>query len=254
MVLLGGFVAISLSTLHWHADHIMSSVQHITRTGQFLTSVAAVDTVSPRMRRITLSADAIAERDWPLACDIAIVLAGEDGREVRRRYTVRTTSGPSLVVDAVLHGHGPGSTWASGVTVGDEVTFFGPRGEIPVTGADWVLALTDESGLPAVAAVAEALGREISVIAEIANENEHYPLPLNASVRWLPRGHRPAGFAELLTAALEDVTPAEGTRHAYVIGESRAIVALRDRLSRFGLSRADVYAKGYWNLNSRSAR
>ena len=232
----------------------MSSVQHITRTGQFLTSVAAVDTLSPRMRRITLSADAVAERAWPLACDIAIVLAGEDGREVRRRYTVRTTAGPSLVVDAVLHGHGPGSTWASEVSVGDEVTFFGPRGEVPVTGADWLLALTDESGLPAVAAVAEALGREISVIAEIANEDEQYSLPPNATVKWLPRGGRPAGSADLLTAALDDVTPAAGTGYAYVIGESRAIVALRDQLSRFGLSRADVYAKGYWNLNSRSAR
>jgi NADPH-dependent ferric siderophore reductase len=232
----------------------MPGVQHITRTGQFLTSVAAVDTLSLRMRRITLSADAVAERAWPLACDIAIVLAGEDGREVRRRYTVRTTAGPSLVVDAVLHGHGPGSTWASEVSVGDEVTFFGPRGEVPLASTDWVLALTDESGLPAVAVVAEALDREISVIAEIADEDEHYPLPPNASVRWLARGNRPAGFAELLSAALEDVTPADGTGYAYVLGESRAIVALRDRLSQFGLSRADVYAKGYWNLNSRPAR
>jgi NADPH-dependent ferric siderophore reductase len=247
-------VAFSVSSLHWHAGHIMSVVQHITRTGQFLTSVAAVDTLSPRMRRITLTAPAIAEREWPLASDIAIVLTGEDGREVRRRYTVRDADGPSMVLDAVLHGHGPGSAWASSVGIGDQVTFFGPRGEVPLTDADWVLALTDESGLPAVAAVAEALGRQTTVIAEIANEAEHYPLPSNASVRWLPRGDRPAGFADLLTASLKEVRRAEGSGYAYVLGESRAIVALRDELSRFGLTRADVYAKGYWNLNSRPAR
>ena len=117
-----------------------------------------------------------------------------------------------------------------------------------------MLALTDESGLPAVAAVAEALDREISVIAEIANEDEHYPMPPNASVRWLARGDRPAGFADLLSASLDDLTPADGTGYAYVLGESRAIVALRDQLSRFGLSRVDVYAKGYCNLNPRPAR
>ncbi|MDQ1719057.1 MAG: hypothetical protein QOE89_3010, partial [Pseudonocardiales bacterium] len=37
-------------------------------------------------------------------------------------------------------------------------------------------------------------------------------------------------------------------------GESRAVVALRDSLARFGLTRSDVYAKGYWNLNSRPTR
>jgi len=116
------------------------------------------------------------------------------------------------------------------------------------------LALTDESGLPAVAAVAEVLAREITVIAEIASHDEHYPLPPHACVRWLPRGDRPAGFADLLAGSLDDVQPRKGTGYAYVLGESRAVVTLRDELSRFGLTRQDVYAKGYWNLNSRSAR
>ena len=106
---------------------------------------------------------------WPLGCDIAIVLTGPDGREVRRRYTVRSVRDDSLVLDAVLHGHGPGSAWAAGLQPGDPVTFFGPRGEIEVAEADWLLALTDESGLPAIAALAEALGdRPITVLAEIA--------------------------------------------------------------------------------------
>jgi len=36
-----------------------------------------------------------------------------------------------------------------------------------------------------------------------------------------------------------------------VLGESRAVVALRPALSELGLGRDRVYAKGYWNLNSR---
>jgi len=39
-----------------------------------------------------------------------------------------------------------------------------------------------------------------------------------------------------------------------VLGESRAIVMIRDELTRFGIGREAVYAKGYWNLNSRPTR
>jgi NADPH-dependent ferric siderophore reductase len=238
----------------WHPEHIMSAVQHITRTGQFLTTVSNVTALSPRMRRIALSSPELARRGWPLAADIAIVLTGADGREVRRRYTVRSAAGDRLVVDAVLHGHGPGSAWASEVRPGDQVTFFGPRGEIGLPDAEWVLALTDESGLPAIAALCEAYQKPVRVLAEIADQDEHYPLPDAAAVQWLVRDGRPAGSAALLMDALDALDPGAGRGYAYVLGESRVIVALRDSLARYGLGRADVYAKGYWNLNSRPTR
>lgn len=234
---------------------IMAAPQHITRTGQFESIVTAVESLSPRMRRITLGAADIAARDWPLASDIAIVLAGEDGREVRRRYTVRSVTGEHLVVDAVLHGHGPGSSWAESAAAGDSVTFIGPRGQIEPAEATWLLALTDESGLPAIAAVAEALdGRPIHVLAEIADPDEKYPLPANATVQWLPRGDRPPGTTDLLLPAIGRQPHRSGRGFGYVLGESRAVVALRDALPAVGLSRGEVYAKGYWNLNSRPTR
>ncbi|HEX4726273.1 MAG TPA: siderophore-interacting protein, partial [Jatrophihabitans sp.] len=133
----------------------MPEVQHPTRTGQFQTTVTDLVTLSPRMRRITLSAPQLGQQDWPLGCDIAIVLA-EGGREIRRRYTVRSAAGDQVLVDAVLHGHGPGSSWAQQLQVGDLVRFFGPRGRLELAEADWLLAVTDESGLPAIAALAEA--------------------------------------------------------------------------------------------------
>ena len=235
----------------------MPAVQHITRTGQFLTTVAELRMLSPRMRRIVLAAPEIAGRDWPLACDIAVVLAGPDGREVRRRYTVRSSAGEQLVIDAVLHGHGPGSSWAQALELGDQVSFFGPRGELPPPTADWLLALTDEAGLPAIAAVAEAAaetGRELQVLAEIAEDSERYPLTSNAQVRWLTRDGRPAGTPDLMLDALEQVRPGAGPGYAYLLGESRAIVTVRDELARLGLSRSEIYAKGYWNPNSRPTR
>jgi NADPH-dependent ferric siderophore reductase len=235
----------------------MLEAQHITRTGQFLATVAELRTLSPRMRRIVLTAPEIAGRNWPLACDIAVVLAGPDGREVRRRYTVRASAGEQLVIDAVLHGHGPGSSWAQSLEPGHQVSFFGPRGELPLPPTGWLLALTDEAGLPAIGALAEAAataGRDLQVLAEIAEDSERYPLPTDAQVRWLTRDGRPAGTPDLLLGALAEFRPATGPGHAYVLGESRAIVVVRDELARFGLSRSEVYAKGYWNLNSRPTR
>lgn len=235
----------------------MPEVQHITRTGQFLTTVTELTMLSPRMRRITLAAPEIAGRQWPLGCDIAVVLAGPDGREVRRRYTVRSSVGERLVIDAVLHGHGPGSSWAQALRVGGQVSFLGPRGELPLPSASWLLALTDEAGLPAIGALAEAAGaagRDLRVLAEISEDSERYPLPANAEVRWLTRDGLPAGQPDLLVGALDRLRPWTEPGYAYLLGESRAILTVRDELVRLGLSRSEVYAKGYWNLNSRSTR
>lgn len=230
----------------------------IARTNQFTTTVTSVEALSPRMRRIRLTTPDIARTPWPLGCDIAIVLRSDaDDREVRRRYTVRKVEGDTLTVDAVLHGHGPGSSWAAAAAEGDTVTFFGPRGSVDLpepesTGT--VLALTDESGLPAVACVAEVLDWPMIVLAEVADENEQYPLPSDVRSRWLLREDRPAGHPELLAAALDEFSVDLDVAYAYVLGESRAIVALRDELVRFGLDRKHVYAKGYWNLNARPTR
>jgi NADPH-dependent ferric siderophore reductase len=255
----------------------MPGLQRIARTGQFRSTVTELTMLSPRMRRIVLSAPELAAQDWPLGCDIAIVLSGPDSREVRRRYTVRHAEADRLTVDAVLHGHGPGSSWAAALETGREVTFFGPRGEVPVPEVDWLLALTDEAGLPAVAAVAEATAAQaavaegaaargeaaqptraqassLTVFAEIADDAEHYPLPPNVQVHWLPRGSHPAGTADLLAAAITDFDRPPGRGYAYVLGESRAIVALRDGLAALELDRSEIYAKGYWNLNARPTR
>jgi len=233
---------------------LMSTPPRIARTEQFSLAVRAVESLSPRMRRITLCGPGLVDRHWPLACDIAVVLPGSDGRELRRRYTVRSVVDDALIIDAVLHGHGPGSSWAQGVAVGDPVSFFGPRGEVPLTSAGRVLALTDESGLPAIGAVAEALGASssLTVLAEVANPEERYPLPDGVDVTWIVRAEHSPGTPDLLLAAIEETPPRSD--FAYVLGESRAIVMIRDELTRFGIGREAVYAKGYWNLNSRPTR
>ncbi|WP_391510194.1 siderophore-interacting protein [Micrococcus luteus] len=97
-----------------------------------------------------------------------------------RTYTVRSAGlvrldgrqVPSLTVDVVLHGdpddpadphQGPGLRWARAVQAGDAVNVLVPSAEAPAwsgwrqTGAHRVLAVGDETAVPALVSVAEEL-------------------------------------------------------------------------------------------------
>lgn len=94
-----------------------------------------------------------------------------------RTYTVRSAGRvrldgrlvPSLTLDVVLHGapddphQGPGLRWARSVSAGDEVNVLVPGAEAPAwtgwrdTGARRVLAVGDETAVPALLSVAEEL-------------------------------------------------------------------------------------------------
>jgi NADPH-dependent ferric siderophore reductase len=139
------------------------------------------------------------------------------------------------------------------VSAGDDTTFLGPRGQIELVAAERILAITDESGLPAIAAVTEHLNQQVHVIAEILDADERYPMPSNTTVNWVLRGEHPPGTPTLLLTAVDELTDHE-PEYAYVLGESRVVAKLREELGRFGLARNDIYAKGYWNLNSRPER
>ena len=95
----------------------------------------------------------------------------------------------------------------------------------------------------------------MTVLAEIADLAERYPLPAGS-----PRcsgcpatAGRPAN-PTCSAAALDRLALPAGAGYGYLLGESRAVVGLRDQLGRLGLARDAVYAKGYWNLNSRPTR
>ena len=104
----------------------------------------------------------------------------EEERGWMRTYTVRSAGlvrldgrqVPSLTVDVVLHGdpddpadphQGPGLRWARAVQAGDAVNVLVPSAEAPAwsgwrqTGAHRVLAVGDETAVPALVSVAEEL-------------------------------------------------------------------------------------------------
>jgi NADPH-dependent ferric siderophore reductase len=220
------------------------------RTPTHHTRVAGVVELTARMRRITLAGDSLVGLTTRPAQDVELILSEETGRRVKRRYTIRSArpDAGEIDIDALLHGHGPGSSWASHAQVGTETDFLGPRGKLELRAADWHLFVGDESALPAFAAFIEGLPaheQALAVVEVLGTEDE---LPIGTDVHWVHRAATPAGSPDLLAAVLEKLQVPAGVGRAYLLGESRAVVALRSIVNPLGVPADQVFVKGYWNL------
>jgi NADPH-dependent ferric siderophore reductase len=208
--------------------------------------------LTPRMRRVTVQADSMIDMAIRPAQDVELFLREGTGRRVKRRYTIRHARPErgELDLDVLLHGTGPGSAWGETATAGDTVEFQGPRGKLELTPADWHLLAGDESALPAIAAVCEALPPTEHAIAviEVGDASDELPLPAATDTRWVHRAGAPPGSPELLTAAIDALPTPAGTGHGYLMGETRSMVALRALLEARGLAHEAIFVKGYWNV------
>jgi NADPH-dependent ferric siderophore reductase len=202
------------------------------------------------MRRLTVRTTAMIGVSIRPAQDVEVFLAEPGGRRVKRRYTIRQHRSDTgeIDLDVLVHGHGPGSAWAVTAVAGDPVRFQGPRGKLELLPADWHLLVGDESALPAITAIGEALPRDERAIAVVEVGDTSDELPVRADVRWAHRRGAPAGHAELLSAALDDVVLPDGFGRCYLMGETRAMVALRALVEDRGIAHDAIFVKGYWNL------
>ena len=212
-------------------------------------TVTAVSSLTPRMRRVTVRAEAMVGVVIRPAQDVELLLREPSGRRVKRRYTIRHARPASgeLDLDVLLHGDGPGARWGADAQPGDVVEFQGPRGKLELRPAAAHLLIGDESALPAIAAICEALpssepARALIEVTDAADE-----LPVAGDVRWVHRGDAAPGSPDLLAAALDALDVPAGTA-AYLMGESRAMVALRAAVEARGVDHDAVFVKGYWNI------
>jgi NADPH-dependent ferric siderophore reductase len=183
------------------------------------------------------------------AQDVELLLREQSGRRVKRRYTIRHARPDTgeLDLDVLLHAAGPGARWGATAQPGDEVEFQGPRGKLELRTAPAHLLIGDESALPAIAAICAALPTNEPAAAVIEVRDAADELPVGAATRWIHRAETPAGTSELLLAALAHVE-VRADAHAYLMGETRAMVALRAALEEHGIAHDAIFVKGYWNL------
>lgn len=212
-------------------------------------TVLAAASITPRLRRVTVQSDTIRGVEIRPAQDVELHLRESTGRRVKRRYTIRHARPDTgeLDLDVVLHGEGPGAEWGASAQPGDEVDFQGPRGKLELRPAAEHLLIGDESALPAIAAIAESLppGEHATCLLEVRDGADE--LAVAGDVHWLHRGTKPAGTPDLLLPAAAAVPVQDGMR-AYLLGETRSMVAVRANLEERGLSHGAIFLKGYWNI------
>ncbi|OLF11023.1 hypothetical protein BLA60_13490 [Actinophytocola xinjiangensis] len=232
-------------------------------TGLWRVPVLRVDQVTPRLTRVTVGGDTLAGFDYagtdqnvmlyfyPEGVTLPDTLADARARwstvrPLTRTYTVRRYDADTheLDVDFVLHdAPGPASDWAKHAAPGDELILVGPSPAYqPDPTADWYLLAGDETALPAIAAILDALpGDAVTrVFVEVDDATEEQPLPV--PVTWV---HRAQGVT--LAAAVAAADLPDGRVDAWLAGERTAMVTLRAHLlDDRGLDRRQVRPTTYW--------
>ncbi|WP_433279613.1 siderophore-interacting protein [Pseudonocardia xinjiangensis] len=244
----------------------------MTTTAPRLLQVRRSERITPRMVRVTLGGEELAgfggegpDRRIKMFFPVpgqdrpAVPRATSGGplwptgepRPAIRTYTVRRFDPRSgeLDVDFVLHeGHGPAAAWARDARPGSWVGVSEPGGRFePDPAAEFHVVIGDETALPAVATVLDALPPGVPALAflEVADAVEEQDLPGTADVRWVHRGDREPGTP--LTEAVRAATFPAGAGQAWLSGESACVRDLRKHLlDDRGLDRRRVYATGYW--------
>ena len=156
-----------------------------------------------------------------------------------------------LTVDFMLHGDGLASDWARTARAGDVMAVSGqPGGPWTVdAGADWYVLAGDESALPGLASILEALpaGKHAGVFVEVKDEAERQPLesPAKLDVTWLYHGDDAPG--PLIEAAIRNLDLPAGSGRLWLGCEAGSMRNMRRHLlDDRGMDRGQIHTHGYW--------
>jgi NADPH-dependent ferric siderophore reductase len=252
--------ALPESTLAALDDPFAQLLGPLAGTARLAFEVVDSARLTPHMQRLRLTAPQLDGFAYLPGQDVMLLVAAEGNRPVRRRYTIREldTDTRLLTLDIVLHGDGPGERWVRSAAPGDRIQGIGPRGKITTSAtADWHLFLTDESALPAAFAMTEALPADslATLVIEIPEEDDEQDLYSAATTRisWLHRLDTPAGDPAALAAEAADVEFPAGRGHAYLFGEAKVVLRLREVLAARGLGEDQMSPKAYWGRGRANA-
>ncbi|MFD4027893.1 siderophore-interacting protein [Streptomyces sp. NPDC058576] len=194
----------------------------------------------------------------------AFLAIPEGERPWMRSFTLRRrVPGTNTVeVDFVLHGDsGPASAWAGSARPGDRLGMVGPSalyaGPVSltdsITSADWLLIAGDETALPAIATLLEALPERTcaQVFIEVAEraEQQTFRTAGDVTLHWLYRDGTQAGRSEALADAVRGAEFPPGHPFAWLAGEAGVVRALRRHLvNDRGLDKRAIDFSGYWRV------
>ncbi len=231
-------------------------------------SVVRVEPCTPHLVRVTLGGPELDGLDPGLpGASVRLLLPREgelaipewtgnlfefaDGvRATMRTLTPRQFDAERLALDVeiVLHGDGPLSAWAAAASPGDPTAVSGTgRGYTIDPETRTYVLVGDESALPAISTLLEALPAEaaVTVLAEVSHPDARLDLPAHprVNVQWLDRGALPG---DALVAAMRDTDLAPDTR-VWAAGEAASMQRIRKHLADDrNQPRAQCTVRGYW--------
>lgn len=186
----------------------------------------------------------------------------DDVRAVMRSYTLRSLrrNPDEIDIDFVLHEPaGPASRWAARAAAGDKVQLLGPAVADnrairfrPPEDTDLVLLWGDETALPAVSAILEALpaGQRARVWLEVCDAGDIQDLATeaDAEITWLVADGTGAQCSPVALGALREAQLPDAERpYVWIAGESGCVKELRRHFVRErGIDRRRVTFVGYW--------
>jgi NADPH-dependent ferric siderophore reductase len=221
-------------------------------------TVEAVDSVTPRMRRIRLTGESLADLDWTPGQHIRLQVGDlvRGFRDALRTYTVW---------DYDHHGHldlcildhpdaGPGVRWARQVRIGQQVAVTRPEGRLVIQeNAPYHLFVGDETASVAFGAMLRELPDSARVHAalEVDTPEDRLSLPRTGELTWVYRNVAPTG-PDSLTGALRELDLPAEPGIAYIAGEARTCQAVRHHLVRDrGWPRKSTIVKPFWTPGKR---
>lgn len=257
--------------IQWQGDNVK-----LERPPAFrLITVQAVSEIGPHMRRVRFGSDDLVryDREDNIHCKLIFPQPGVldpewptltangmpnfpkgDKRLDIRTYTIRRIHAQLgwFEVDFVLHEDaGPGSRWAAQATKGQQIGLSGPGGRT-ASPAGWMLLAGDETALPAIARIGEALPAATTgvVIIEVQTPADQIPLsmPAGMTMQWLHRAGEPAGTTTLLSDAIQACSiAADADRFVWVGAEFSTAQAVRAWLrDTVGLGSKEQLVVAYW--------
>jgi NADPH-dependent ferric siderophore reductase len=187
-----------------------------------------------------------------------ILLPGQQ-RPLNRTYTPRRwdPEATELTVDFLLHGEGPGSTWAQQARPGQVVAVSNqPGGAYKAANeADWYLIGGDAAALPAVGTLLEALPLSCfaHVFVEVADAAEELKLesPARFQVTWLHHGGAVGQVGRKLEQAVREFPFPDGNGRVWIGCEAGVMRDIRRHLlHERGMDRTHTHTQGYWKYGA----
>lgn len=221
------------------------------------TKVTAIRDITPHLRCFTFQDEIFKTAiDMEPGVNLKIFIPQNDQEPIRRTYTIRNLdiATGELEIEFLLHGdNGPGSAWAMKAEIGDELGI-GMKPGRGFNPAGWYLLAGDETAIPAIAAILEALPESTRGFAflEADSSADIFTIHTRSDVRiqWLTRKGIPAAESTLLFDAVKATEfPAPGfeTRLLWAAAEANAVKNIRSYAKdELQLDKTELKATVYW--------